>query len=239
MKAMILAAGRGERMRPLTDTCPKPLLLVAGKPLIVWHLERLAAAGFADVVINHAHLGSMLAAALGDGRQWNLKINYSPEPEGALETAGGIAQALPLLGEAPFLVINGDIFCDWNPALALDALSADKLAHLAHLVMVPNPPQHPQGDFVLNGSSVDASVGADNTPSSKQRLTFSGIGIYRAELFADIASGSRAKLAPLLISAMASNKVSGELHTGTWLDIGTPERLAALNASMSITNPIA
>ena len=233
MKAMILAAGRGERMRPLTDTCPKPLLLVAGKPLIVWHLERLAAAGFSDVVINHAHLGTMLETALGDGSQWNLKIRYSPEPQGALETAGGIAQALPLLGEAAFLVINGDIFCDWNPALATHGLSADKLAHL---VLVPNPPQHPLGDFVLDG----ASVGADETPSSGPRLTFSGIGIYRAEMFADIVRGSRAKLAPLLVSAMTRNKVSGALHGGTWLDIGTPERLAALNASMStlITNPV-
>ena len=192
MKAMILAAGRGERMRPLTDTCPKPLLLVAGKPLIVWHLERLAAAGFSDVVINHAHLGNLLETALDDGSKWNLKIRYSPEPEGALETAGGIAQALPLLGEAPFLVINGDIFCDWNPALAAHALSADKLAHL---VLVPNPPQHPQGDFVLDGASVGASLGAavaaGDTPSSGPRLTFSGIGIYRAEMSADFVARHR------------------------------------------------
>ena len=140
----------------------------------------------------------------------------------------------------PFLVINGDIFCDWNPALAAQALSADKLAHL---ILVPNPPQHPQGDFVLDGASVSASVGAavgaGDTPSSGPRLTFSGIGIYRAEMFAGIVRGSRAKLAPLLVSAMAQNKVSGELHAGTWLDIGTPERLAALNASMSTTNPVA
>ncbi len=222
MKAMILAAGRGERMRPLTDTCPKPLLAVGGKPLIVWHLERLAAAGFVDVIINHAHLGALIEKALGNGQQWKLNIQYSPEPEGALETAGGIAQALPLLGGAPFLVINGDIFCDWNPALAVRSLSAEKLAHL---VMVPNPPQHPNGDFCLDDGMVGTLVGADDTPS----YTFSGIGIYRPEMFADITRGTRAKLAPLLVAAMTKNKISGELHGGTWLDIGTPDRLAAVN----------
>ncbi|MBK9626105.1 MAG: nucleotidyltransferase family protein [Rhodocyclaceae bacterium] len=222
MKAMILAAGRGERMRPLTDTCPKPLLAVGGKPLIVWHLERLAAAGFVDVIINHAHLGALIEKALGNGQRWRLNIQYSPEPEGALETAGGIAQALPLLGDAPFLVINGDIFCDWNPALAVHALSAEKLAHL---VMVPNPPQHPNGDFCLDDGMVGTLVGADDTPS----YTFSGIGIYRPEMFANILHGSRAKLAPLLVAAMATNKISGELHSGTWLDIGTPDRLTAVN----------
>ncbi|MBL0074817.1 MAG: nucleotidyltransferase family protein [Rhodocyclaceae bacterium] len=222
MKAMILAAGRGERMRPLTDTCPKPLLAVGGKPLIVWHLERLAAAGFVDVIINHAHLGALIEKALGNGQRWRLNIQYSPEPEGALETAGGIAQALPLLGDAPFLVINGDIFCDWNPALAVHALSAEKLAHL---VMVPNPPQHPKGDFYLNEGCIKAPVGAGDTPS----YTFSGIGIYRPEMFANILHGSRAKLAPLLVAAMATNKISGELHSGTWLDIGTPDRLTAVN----------
>ena len=222
MKAMILAAGRGERMRPLTDTCPKPLLTVGGKPLVAWHLERLAAAGFVDVIINHAHLGTLIETALGNGQQWNLNIRYSPEPDGALETAGGIAQALPLLGDAPFLVINGDILCDWNPMLAVRALGAEKLAHL---VMVPNPPQHPKGDFCLDGGMVETPVGADDTPL----LTFSGIGIYRPEMFADITRGSRAKLAPLLVAAMAKNEISGELHRGIWLDIGTPDRLAAAN----------
>ena len=185
-------------------------------------MERLAAAGFADVIINHAHLGRLIEAALGNGQQWNLNIQYSPEPDGALETAGGIAQALPLLGDAPFLVINGDIFCDWNPALAVSALRAQRLAHL---VMVPNPPQHPNGDFCLDDGLVGTPVGAGDTPLH----TFSGIGIYRPEMFADITRSSRAKLAPLLVAAMAKNKVSGELHTGTWLDIGTPERLAAVN----------
>jgi MurNAc alpha-1-phosphate uridylyltransferase len=226
MIAMILAAGRGERMRPLTDTCPKPLLPVGGKPLIAWHLERLAAAGFSEVVINHAHLGALIQETLGNGQRWNLNIQFSPEPEGALETAGGIAQALPLLGDAPFLVINGDIFCDWNPALAAHALGAEKLAHL---IMVPNPPQHPKGDFVLNGGMVETPVAAGDTPSNSQQFTFSGIGIYRPEMFADITRGSRAKLAPLLVAAMAKNKISGELHSGTWLDIGTPDRLAAVN----------
>ncbi len=232
MKAMILAAGRGERMRPFTDTCPKPLLSVGGKPLIAWHLERLAAAGFVEVIINHAHLGTLIETALGNGQQWNLNIQYSSEPEGALETAGGIAQALPLLGDAPFLVINGDIFCDWNPAQALRGLSAEKLAHL---VMAPNPPQHPNGDFLLNDGLVGTPVGADSTPSQTPMRTFSGIGIYRPEIFADITRGTRAKLAPLLVAAMAKNKISGELHNGTWLDIGTPDRLAAANELIELS----
>ena len=144
MKAMILAAGRGERMRPLTDHTPKPLLMAGGKPLIVWHLERLAAAGFRDIVINHAHLGTQIETALGDGSHWGLRIVYSPEPPGALETAGGIATALPLLGDAPFLVVNGDVYCDWdfNQARQLAATSA-------HLVMVANPAHHAGGTLSL------------------------------------------------------------------------------------------
>jgi MurNAc alpha-1-phosphate uridylyltransferase len=224
MKAMILAAGRGERMRPLTDVCPKPLLCVAGKPLIVWHLERLARAGFRQVVINHAHLGEQIEALLGDGEAWGLTINCSPEPPGALETAGGIAQALPLLGDEPFLVINGDIFCDWDLALAKTAL-APVDATLAHLVMVPNPPQHPLGDFVL----AHGKVGAGETAHGAN-LTFSGIGIYRPALFAALQRGQSAKLAPLLQEAIAAGRVSGERHDGQWTDVGTPERLAALDA---------
>lgn len=220
MKAMILAAGRGERMRPLTDSCPKPLLCVAGKPLIVWHLERLVKAGFREVVINHAHLGEQIEALLGDGDAWGLSITYSAEPPGALETAGGIAQALSLLGDEPFLVINGDIFCDWNPA---QANLADDV--LAHLVLVPNPEHHPDGDFVLDG----AKVGADGTAP---RLTFSGIGVYRPALFAGIVPGQVAKLAPLLREAMAQGKVSGELYRGRWTDVGTPQRLDALDAEL-------
>ena len=148
MKTMLLAAGRGERMRPLTDHTPKPLLMAGGKPLIVWHLERLAVAGFHEIIVNHAHLGGKIEAALGDGGAWGLRITYSPEPPGALETAGGIAHALPLLGDAPFLVVNGDIWCDWDFSRAL-AL-AEK-APLAHLVMVDNPLQHAGGDFCLDG----------------------------------------------------------------------------------------
>jgi MurNAc alpha-1-phosphate uridylyltransferase len=217
---MILAAGRGERMRPLTDRTPKPLLPVAGKPLIIWHLERLARGGFHEVVINHAHLGDQIEALLGDGDAWSVSIRYSAEPQGALETAGGIANALPLLGNAPFLVINGDIFCDWNVARAREALASDKLAHL---VLVDNPAHHPAGDFTLAGTT----VGAGGTA-----YTFSGIGIYRPELFADIARSTPAKLAPLLNDAIAAGQVSGEYHAGRWVDVGTPERLVALDIDL-------
>lgn len=215
---MILAAGRGERMRPLTDVTPKPLLPVAGKPLIVWHLERLARAGFRDIVINHAHLGEQIEALLGDGAAWGVRIAYSAEPQGALETAGGIANALPMLGNAPFLVVNGDIFCDWDFARAQ---IGD--AH-AHLVLVANPSHHPDGDFALDG----AKVGLGGTA----QLTFSGIGIYRPGLFAGIARGQPAKLAPLLREAIAAGRVTGERHAGRWEDVGTPERLAALDAEL-------
>lgn len=215
---MILAAGRGERMRPLTDVTPKPLLPVAGKPLIVWHLERLARAGFRDIVINHAHLGDQIEALLGDGAAWGARIAYSAEPQGALETAGGIANALPLLGDAPFLVVNGDIFCDWDFARARSGNA------LAHLVLVDNPPHHPEGDFALDGAKVSAGGTA--------RLTFSGIGIYRPELFAGIACGEPAKLAPLLRDAITAGRVTGEHHRGRWEDVGTPERLAALDADV-------
>ncbi len=221
MQAMILAAGRGERMRPLTDSCPKPLLPVGGKPLIVWHLERLAAAGFRRVVINHAHLGQQIEAALGTGSAWGLEIAYSPEPPGALETAGGIVKALPLLGAEPFLVVNGDVFCDWDFTRA-PALLAD--GDLAHLVLVPNPPQHPAGDFALGNGRV-AADGAE-------RLTFSGLGIYRPALFAGLTPGQPAKLAPLLRQAMAEGRVSGECHGGRWEDVGTPARLQALDGEL-------
>lgn len=216
MKAMILAAGRGERMRPLTDRTPKPLLPVAGKPLIVWHLERLARAGYRDIVINHAHLGDQIEALLDDGSAWGVAIRYSEEPPGALETAGGIANAMPLLGDEPFLVVNGDIWCD------LDFATLPRLADkdLAHLVLVPNPPHHPNGDFDLQNGRV---LGVP------PRLTFSGIGRYRPELFAALERGKPAKLAPLLREAMAAKRASGQTHTGRWVDVGTPERLAALD----------
>jgi N-acetyl-alpha-D-muramate 1-phosphate uridylyltransferase len=235
MNAMILAAGRGERMRPLTDHCPKPLLMVGGKPLIVWHLERLASSGFKCVVINYAHLGGQIEAAIGDGQRWGLSIHYSAEPEGALETAGGIAQAIPLLGNAPFLVINGDVFCDWNPAKALKVFDSLGPSTIAHLILVPNPPQHPDGDFWLHKGTVYASTRAERQ-GLEPRHTFSGIGVYQPELFLGIARGSRAKLAPLLIDAMATNQVSGELHLGGWVDVGTPERLSALDASLTSKN---
>ncbi|PKO47643.1 MAG: mannose-1-phosphate guanylyltransferase [Betaproteobacteria bacterium HGW-Betaproteobacteria-22] len=215
MKAMILAAGRGERMRPLTDRTPKPLLHVGGQPLIVWHLERLAKAGFREVVVNHAHLGEQIEVALGDGRQWGLQIQYSPE-KNALETAGGIANALPLLGQAPFLVVNGDIYTD----IDFSKLTLPSWA-LAHLVMVDNPPQHPLGDFSLN----DGKLATDGNA----KLTFSGVGVYHPALFCHVKQGQAAKLAPLLISAMREGRVTGARHDGEWHDIGTPERLAALN----------
>jgi MurNAc alpha-1-phosphate uridylyltransferase len=225
---MILAAGRGERMRPLTDHTPKPLLQVGGKSLIVWHLERLAKAGFRDIVINHAHLGEQIEDVLGDGVQFGLSIRYSPEPTGALETAGGITQALPLLGDERFLVINGDIFCDWDVAQAR-AIAADGGNDLAHLVLVPNPLHHPRGDFALEaGRCLSLSVTKQST-----LLTFSGIGIYSPALFVDITRGQPAKLAPLLIEAMTRHRIAGSLHMGKWTDVGTPERLAILDAELS------
>lgn len=218
MKAMILAAGRGERMRPLTDHTPKPLLKVGGKSLISWHLERLAAAGFQDIVINHAHLGEQIESALGDGSQWGVRIQYSPEKI-ALETAGGIANAMPLLGNVPFLVVNGDVYTDID-------FGTLKLVppNLAHLVMVNNPPQHAAGDFALSSGKLSA----DGT----EKLTFSGIGIYQPSLFANIVRGDAAKLAPLLKAAMAQGLVSGSHHRGAWHDIGTPERLQALDSQL-------
>ncbi len=219
---MILAAGRGERMRPLTDRTPKPLLPVAGKPLIVWHLERLARAGIRDIVINHAHLGDQIEALLDDGTAWGVSIRYAGEPPGALETAGGIANALPLLSNDSFLVVNGDIWCDLDFA-TLPALADHDLAHL---VLVPNPGHNVSGDFALDRGRVR------DLPGVPRRLTFAGIGIYRPALFAAVARGQPAKLAPLLREAMASDRVSGKTHTGRWVDVGTPERLAALDAEV-------
>lgn len=220
MKAMILAAGRGERMRPLTDHTPKPLLPAGGKPLIVWHLERLAAAGFRDIVINHAHLGEQIEAALGNGRQWGLNIAYSPEPPGALETAGGIRHALPWLGDEAFLVVNGDIYCEW------DFCHARPLANrLAHLVMVANPAHHAGGDFRLHGEQVRYADG-------QQTLTYAGIGVFSPRFFADIEDGQALKLRPLLDAAIAAGTLTGEEYHGRWVDVGTPERLAELDRSL-------
>lgn len=226
---MILAAGRGERMRPLTDHTPKPLLMAGGKPLIVWHIERLARAGITDLVINHAHLGSQIEAALGDGSQFGVRIRYSPEHPCALETAGGIAHALHLLGEEPFAVVNGDIWCDYDFAqlpARVAALTATNDA--AHLVLINNPTHHPNGDFGLADGRV--------TDPASSKLTFSGIGIYWPGLFAHIPRGTKAPLAPLLRAQIAQDKVSGEHYTGRWVDVGTPQRLEELDNSLSATH---
>lgn len=232
---MILAAGRGERMRPLTDVLPKPLLEVGGKPLIVWHLERLAAAGITDIVINHAWLGDKIESALHDGSQWGVRIAYSAEAPGGLETAGGIATALPLLGEEPFLVINGDIWCDWDPAAAPaigQALSAQRAN--AWVLLTDNPPHHTEGDFCLHDAATAQAYGrvTDKPCAGTSALTFTGIGIYRPALFGDTAAHARAPLAPLLRHAMAGNEVIGARHTGRWIDVGTPERLQALDRAL-------
>ena len=230
MRAMILAAGRGERMRPLTDHTPKPLLQAGGKPLIVWHIERLVAAGITDLVINHAWLGKQIEQALGDGSQFGARIHYSPEPI-PLETAGGIAQALPFLGSEPFLVVNGDVWCDWNPAQAqtiANTLSAQ--SHAAWLLLVNNPSHNPDGDFQLN----DTNLVVNKSPENAVRaLTFAGIGIYHPALFAGVQPGQAAPLAPLLRQAMDRQQVSGCHFQGTWIDVGTPSRLDALNNTLS------
>jgi MurNAc alpha-1-phosphate uridylyltransferase len=223
---MVLAAGRGERMRPLTDAQPKPLLTVAGKRLIEYHLERLAAGGFREVVINTAWLGDMIPAALGSGAQYGLAITYSHERPEALETGGGIFQALPLLGSGPFLLVNGDVWTD----IDFGALRREPPAgSLAHLVLVRNPPQHPRGDFVLQeGVPGQGLVSEDEG----LRHTYSGVGIYRPEFFEGCTPG-RFPLLPLLRRAIARRALSGELHQGRWYDIGTAERLAALDAELA------
>jgi N-acetyl-alpha-D-muramate 1-phosphate uridylyltransferase len=229
--AMILAAGRGERMRPLTDHRPKPLLDVGGKALIVWHLERLAKAGFKRVVVNHAWLGQQIESALGDGEQWGLTIVYSPEPE-ALETAGGIARALPLLGAKPFLVVNGDIFCAFDlgraHSIALQLglnSSASNHALRAWCVMVPNAEHHPKGDFALeHGLLVNPQP-----ERGLGGLTFSGIAVYQPSFFDAVPRGAKMPLRPLLESGIARQSLAAEFYDGLWLDIGTPERLSDLN----------
>jgi MurNAc alpha-1-phosphate uridylyltransferase len=215
MKAMILAAGRGERMRPLTDHTPKPLLEVGGRRLIEYHLLGLVAAGIRHIVINHAHLGDQIEAWLGDGGRYGAHIVYSAEGS-ALETGGGIHRALPLLGPDPFIVVNGDVWTDYPFARLRRAPEG-----LAHLVLITNPDHHPNGDFLLEP---DGHVRAEGAP----RLTYSGIGIYRPELFAGCAPG-KFPLAPLLRVAMAEGRVTGEHYTGRWVDVGTPERLRELD----------
>jgi MurNAc alpha-1-phosphate uridylyltransferase len=217
---MLLAAGRGERMRPLTDSTPKPLLVAGGQPLVVRLVERLAAAGFRELVVNHAHLGHLIDAALVDGSRFGVSIRYSPEGT-ALETAGGIAKALTLLGGAPFAAVNADLHTGYPFASLRTALAPDADAHL---VLVDNPPHHPAGDFALDGGRV-SNTGA-------RMLTFSGIGVYRPALFAGIVPGERAQLAPLLRAAADRGRVSGEHFRGRWVDVGTPERLAELDAEL-------
>lgn len=212
MKAMILAAGRGERLAPLTDRLPKPLIEVGGETLIDRHLGRLAAAGVAEVVVNVSHLAGLIEARVGDGARHGLSVCYSREPDGPLETAGGIVRALPLLGDAPFLLVNADVWTDYPFAGLLDRAPA-----AAHLVLVPNPPHHPRGDFALTGGQV--------REDGSRRLTFAGLSVMHPALFAGLAPGSR-PLAPLLRAAMRREAVSGERYDGRWLDVGTPRRLA-------------
>jgi len=225
MKVMILAAGRGDRLLPHTDDTPKPLLPLAGKPLIAYHLEALAAAGFHDIVINQGYLGAQLPEALGAGARWGLSISYSWEGYPALETGGGIFQALPRLGPGPFLVINGDVWTDYPLGTIIDRLAGSTLAHL---VLVDNPVQHPDGDFQLADGRVVAG-GADEVAGAC--LTFSGIGVYSPALFDGCEPGAF-PLAPLLRRAIAAGRVTAEHYRGQWVDVGTPERWQALDAGL-------
>lgn len=237
MKAMILAAGRGERMRPLTDACPKPLLKVRGRPLILWQVLNLVRAGITDIVINHAHLGHMIEAALGDGSRYGARIAYSPEGT-ALETAGGIARARAdgLLGDAPFVALSGDIYAPhFDFTQVLDALQDNDVwgnphpvgqRDIAWLYLVKNPPFHPQGDFALS----NYTIRSDGAP----KHTFANIGVYRPEMFDGIVPGERAKLGPLLHDYAARGLVGGELYNGMWENVGTPDQLAALNAPLVV-----
>lgn len=227
MKAMILAAGRGERLRPLTDSLPKPLVAVADKPLIVYHIERLAALGINEIVINHAWLGHKLEAYLGYGSTWGVSIHYSPETE-ALETGGGIKRALPLLGDEPFLVLNGDVYIDSLPMVNGQPLAHALVAELmreqeAYLWLVDNPVQHPQGDFALVAGRVQES--------GEPKLTFSGMGLYHPRLFAGTPEG-RFALAPLLRQKMQQGLIGGEHYPHLWCDVGTPERLHLLDSEL-------
>ena len=210
--AMILAAGRGERMRPLTDECPKPLIEIAGRPLIEWHLNALSDAGIRDAVVNLGWLGDELRASLGDGERFGVSLRYSEEGFPPLETGGGIFKALPLLGDGPFIVVNSDVWTDFSPATLRCPPGS-----FAHLVMVANPAHNPDGDFSLDGAQVSRDARGE-------RLTFSGIGIYRAELFDGCRPG-RFSLVPLLWRAMSAGRVTGQRHAGTWIDVGDQDRL--------------
>lgn len=225
MKAMILAAGIGERMRPLTDHTPKPLLSAGGLPLIEYHLRNLAAAGLRDVVINVSHLAQQIIDYCGDGARWNLAITWSRETS-PLETAGGIHKALPLLGDAPFIVINGDVWSDF-PLLQLTQ-SQLQAGELARLIMVRNPPQHPLGDFVL-----DDTGRLQQRAASQTGCTYAGIGLYSPRLFANLAPGKTA-LRPLFDAAIAAGTLGGQFYSGRWQDVGTPARLQQLDEELSL-----
>jgi N-acetyl-alpha-D-muramate 1-phosphate uridylyltransferase len=213
---MLLAAGRGERLRPLTDAVPKALVEAGGKPLIAWHLERLARAGLREAVINVSHLGSRIVERIGDGARYGLQLRYSRERE-RLETAGGIANALPLLGREPFLLVNADVYCECDFSSLMKVQLRERLAHL---VLVPNPPHRPKGDFSLRAGS----VGDEPAP----RYTYAGVAVMAPELLAPVTAGEKAPLAPLLYAAAARGRLGGELYTGLWQDVGTAERLAEL-----------
>jgi MurNAc alpha-1-phosphate uridylyltransferase len=221
MKAMLLAAGRGERLRPLTDAVPKALVEAGGKPLIVWHLERLARAGFRDAVINVSHLGERIIERVGDGGGYGLRLHYSRERE-RLETAGGIANALHLLGREPFLLVNADVYCECDFA-RLRAIPLGE--RLAHLVLVPNPPHRPKGDFSLRAGA----LGDEAAP----RYTYAGVAVMAPSLLDPVRPGEKAPLAPLLYEAAARGRLGGELYEGLWQDVGTVERLAELEARLA------
>ena len=221
MKAMILAAGRGERLRPLTDAIPKPLVEAGGKPLIAWHLERLAAAGCREAVINVSHLGEKILERIGDGGRYGMRIAYSREPQ-PLETAGGIANARDLLGPAPFLLVNGDVYCECDFSRLREIALGERLAHL---LLIPNPPHHPRGDFTLEGGL----VGNRAAP----RYTYAGIAVVAPALIAGVRAGDKGQLAPLLRAAADQHRITGELFAGLWQDVGTLERLAELEARLA------
>lgn len=221
MRAMLLAAGRGERLRPLTDEIPKALVEVGGKPLIAWHLERLARAGLRDAVINVSHLGERIIERIGEGARYGLRLHYSRERE-RLETAGGIANALPLLGRDPFLLVNADVYCECDFARLRGITLGERLAHL---VLVPNPPHRPKGDFSLRAGSVgDAAA---------PRYTYAGIAVMAPALVETVTPGEKAPLAPLLYEAAARGRLGGELFEGLWQDVGTVERLTELEARLA------
>ena len=221
MKAMILAAGRGERLRPLTERLPKPLVEAGGKPLIDWHLERLAAAGWREAVINVSHLAERIVAHVGDGARYGMRVAWSREAE-PLETAGGIAKALPLLGDAPFLLVNSDIYCEFDFSI-LKKIAPGK--NLAHIVLVPNPPQHLEGDFTLESGM----VGNGAAP----RYTYAGVAVVSPAIVAGVRAGDKAPLGPLLRQAAGERRLSGELFRGVWTDVGTIERLAELRTLLA------